>query len=173
MILECCDNYRFTKDQIRVRLGEYDFEDTDNDEQTYSLAWMKMHENYDGKTFENDIAILKLNQNVRFTKSVQPACLPPPGNMDYTNVKATVTGWGTIYFGGPTSNSLQEVDVGIWTNQECATNYNRLGRKVLDTMLCAGDRLGGKDACQVRKFGIFAYFFFFFHFGTCFWNIFY
>ena len=45
-----------------------------------------MHENYDPKTFENDIAILKLSQDAQFTQSVQPACLPI-GDSDYNNVK--------------------------------------------------------------------------------------
>ena len=30
-------------------------------DQTFTLASMKIHERYDGVTFENDIAILKLN----------------------------------------------------------------------------------------------------------------
>jgi len=137
----------FTQDQISVRLGEYDFTTQgETGEQTYKLSWMKMHENYDPKTFENDIAILKLNQDAKFTQSVQPACLPV-NDLEYNGVKATVAGWGTIYFGGPTSQFLQEVNVGIWRNSDCANNYGKLDRKVLDTMLCAGDNTG-KDACQ-------------------------
>ena len=50
---------------------------------------MKMHENYDPKTFENDIAILKLSQDAQFTQSVQPACLPI-GDSDYNNVKVNI-----------------------------------------------------------------------------------
>ena len=107
-------------------MGEYDFNSVgETDEQTYNLAWMKMHENYNPKTFENDIAILKLNQPVRFSNSVKAACLPV-GDSDYNGVRATVTGWGTIYFGGPTSQILQEVDVGIWRNSDCANNYGKL-----------------------------------------------
>jgi len=137
----------FSQSQISVRLGEYDFTTQgETGEQTYTLSGMKMHENYDPKTFENDIAILKLSQDAQFTQSVQPACLPI-GDSDYNNVKATVAGWGTIYFGGPTSQFLQEVNVGIWKNSDCATNYGKLNRKVLNTMLCAGDNTG-KDACQ-------------------------
>lgn len=56
-------------------------------------------------------------------------------------------GWGTIYFGGPTSSVLQEVNVRVWDNKQCATNYGRLNRKITDTMMCAGER--GRDACQV------------------------
>ena len=55
-------------------------------------------------------------------------------------------GWGTIYFGGPTSDTLQEVNVRVWDNQECANNYKQLGRDVLDTMLCAGET--NRDSCQ-------------------------
>ena len=41
---------------------------------------------------------------------------------------------------------MQEVNVRIWENAECALNYGTLNRKVTDTMLCAGER--GRDACQ-------------------------
>ena len=78
---------RFSQSQISVRLGEYDFTTQgETGEQTYTLSGMKMHENYDPKTFENDIAILKLSQDAQFTQSVQPACLPI-GDSDYNNVK--------------------------------------------------------------------------------------
>jgi len=82
---------------------------------------------------------------VPFSRSVYPICLPESGK-NFTNTRAFVIGWGTIYFGGPTSNILQEVNLRVWSNQQCATNYNRLNRKVTDTMLCAGERQ--RDACQ-------------------------
>ena len=47
---------------------------------------MKIHENYDAATYENDIAILKLSQNVQFTNNIRPACLPEQ-DLDYNNVK--------------------------------------------------------------------------------------
>ena len=40
-------------------------------DQTFTLASMKIHERYDDVTFENDIAILKLNGvATRYVKSV-------------------------------------------------------------------------------------------------------
>jgi hypothetical protein len=42
---------------------------------------------------------------------------------------------------------VQEVNVRVWDNAECATNYKKLSRDVIPTMLCAGE-MGG-DACQV------------------------
>ena len=55
-------------------------------------------------------------------------------------------GWGTIYFGGPVSSTLQEVNVRVWENSQCAKNYATLDRDVLGTMLCAGET--NKDSCQ-------------------------
>jgi hypothetical protein len=144
--------FSFVLDQVQVRLGEYDFDQQgETGDQTYTLEYMRMHEAYNNKTFENDIAILKTSQPVRFSQSVQPACLPASRGINYENEVATVTGWGTIYFGGPTSAKLKEANVQIWTNNQCATNYNKLKRTVLSTMLCAGDinQRGEVDACQV------------------------
>ena len=88
-----------------------------------------------------------MSRRARFGLSIQAACLPPR-EVDYIDVRATVAGWGTLSFGGPSSANLQEVDVRIWKNNDCHRNYQRLGRNVLDTMLCAGGDDDGKDACQ-------------------------
>ena len=52
---------------------------------------MKMHENYDTKTFENDIAVLTLDRTVPFSKTVYPICLPPKGEL-FANRRAFVIG---------------------------------------------------------------------------------
>merc|ERR1712110_61215 len=137
----------FTKEKIKVTLGEYSFDQDDETsvQEKIGIRNMKNHEKYNDKTFENDIALIRLDRKVQFSKSVYPICLPPKGT-DFTDTRAFVVGWGTIYFGGPTSSVLQEVNVRVWDNKQCAKNYGRLNRKVSDNMLCAGDR--GKDACQ-------------------------
>ena len=78
--------FRFRQDQSKVRLGEYDFNDSANDEKTFSLSSMKIHEAYNAKTYENDIAILKLSQDVQFGNNIQPACLPEQ-DLEYNNVR--------------------------------------------------------------------------------------
>jgi len=136
----------FKQSDIRVKLGEYDFEqEGETKDQTFTLASMKIHERYDDVTFENDIAILKLNGVATRSESVWPICLPPPDEQ-FTNRRAFVIGWGTIYFGGPVSNTLQEVNVRVWENSQCAANYAQLDRNVIDTMLCAGET--NRDSCQ-------------------------
>ena len=52
---------------------------------------MKNHEKYNDKTFENDIALIRLDRKVQFSKSVYPICLPPKGT-DFTDTRAFVVG---------------------------------------------------------------------------------
>merc|ERR1712073_79083 len=99
---------------------------------------VKLGENYNSVTYENDIAIIRLDRPATFSNSIWPICLPD-GNRDFTNTRAYVIGWGTIYFGGPTSATLQEVNVRVWEQEQCVANYKKLNRDVLDTMMCAGE----------------------------------
>jgi len=136
----------FKKEDILVKLGEYDFEqEGETGDQTFTVLSMKNHENYNDVTYEHDIAIMKLDRPATLSKSVWPICLPPPTEQ-FTNRRAFVIGWGTIYFGGPVSSTLQEVNVRVWENSQCAKNYATLDRKVLGTMLCAGET--NRDSCQ-------------------------
>ena len=47
-------------DNTRVKLGEYDFyKDGETEDKTYEVESIKVHENWDPRTYENDIALLK------------------------------------------------------------------------------------------------------------------
>ena len=142
-------SFSFERNEISLQMGEYDFEqEGETLSDTYHLESMTMHENYNPRTFENDIALLKTDRPVQINKSIYPICLPPRTEQ-FTRRRAYVIGWGTIYFGGPTSSTVQEVNVEVWDNSQCAANYGKLNRQVTNTMLCAG--ADDKDACQVRE----------------------
>ena len=59
--------------------------------------------------------------------------------------------------GSPISDILQEVNITVFESEACTRGYSTLldfNRKFPtgikpETHLCAGDELGGKDACQV------------------------
>lgn len=55
-------------------------------------------------------------------------------------------GWGTQFFGGPASEVLMEVAVPIWSNQRCKEAFTE---RISASSICAGDREGGQDSCQV------------------------
>ena len=53
--------------------------------------------------------------------------------------------------GGKRAETLQKVDVPILENKECQQWYKDEKKTItiVDTWMCAGLELGGKDACQV------------------------
>ena len=53
-----------------------------------------IHEKYDSKKKNNDIAILKLDKNLIFNDNVKPACLPD-SSVSYDGV-GIASGWGDI-----------------------------------------------------------------------------
>ena len=82
----------FRREDIMIKLGEYDFnEDGETGDETFSVAAMKLHENYNEQTYENDIAIMRLDRPATFSKSIWPICLPD-NSRDFTNTRAFVIG---------------------------------------------------------------------------------
>ena len=77
-----------------MTLGEYRF-DQENEtlvQKGIGVRNFKMHEHYDPRSYRNDIALIRLNRKVEFTKSVYPICLPPYVDKDYTDARAFALG---------------------------------------------------------------------------------
>lgn len=132
---------------IRVRLGEYDFTKLrETRSKDFSLIEMIMHEEYSTLTYDNDIALIKLDHAANFNAYMWPVCLPPVQE-NFEGKTAIVGGWGQIYYGGPTSELLLEVEVPVWKQEDCVAAF---AQTITDNVLCAGAYEGGKDACRVR-----------------------
>ena len=75
---------------------------------------------------------------------MQPICLPDPSE-DYDNVKAVVTGWGKLKYGGSQPAIMREVTVRTQSTAECrAKQYEK--DEITERMLCADAR--GRSTCQ-------------------------
>lgn len=103
-----------------------------------------IHPGWNKMTNENDVALLKLKSALPQTTNialVNPMIVIPDGT------KLTVTGWGAIFEGGPTSDVLRLANLPLVSNGICnsAGSYN--GR-IKSGMMCAGYRDGGLDSCQ-------------------------
>ncbi|KAJ2947597.1 hypothetical protein O0L34_g17395 [Tuta absoluta] len=160
----------FRKERITVRFLEHD-RSSANDTKTVDrkVEAIIRHLRYNPGTYDNDIALLKLDQRVDLSSAlkksalrdgeeggeggsteeddvgVRPVCLASPG-LSYSNFSGVVTGWGTTEEGGSVANTLQEVYVPIISNADCRkTGYKQ---RITDNMLCAGEAEGGRDACQ-------------------------
>ncbi|MEZ4619123.1 MAG: serine protease [Caldilineaceae bacterium] len=101
------------------------------------------HHNFDFETYYNDIALLHLAKAAAMTPV---AVVDADANLDTDATLGLVLGWGVMKSGfGATT--LQQAELPIVAQQDCASFYARQGYHVIDSILCAGYRTGGIDAC--------------------------
>lgn len=134
-----------------VRLGEQNLvrQDDSAEPQEYQIASVTAHPSY--RSFSNyyDIALIRLNRPVTFSRFVRPACLWQTSSINST--KAVAIGWGQMEFVGDRSDDLRKVSLDIINNSDCRQLYEsskKLRRGVVKTQLCAGYLHGGKDTCH-------------------------
>ncbi|XP_008825630.2 transmembrane protease serine 2 [Nannospalax galili] len=105
------------------------------------------HPNYDSKTKNNDIALMKLQTPLSFNDVVKPVCLPNPGMMLDPDQECWISGWGATYEKGSTSDVLNAAMVPLIELSKCNNKYvyNNL---ITPAMICAGYIQGTIDSCQ-------------------------
>ncbi|XP_072567186.1 ovochymase-1 isoform X2 [Paramormyrops kingsleyae] len=128
----------------KVMAGKHDLTDSHEEcQQVSQVSKIVTHEHYSEITKANDVALVKLKVPLTFTNCVVPIDVtqqPPRPSMT-----CTVTGWGSTTESGPHVERLQEVNVTVMSQSECAQYYPG---EVDSSMMCAGKPKGGADACQ-------------------------
>ncbi|KAL7025999.1 hypothetical protein ACKWTF_013735 [Chironomus riparius] len=105
------------------------------------------HDEFDIFSFDNDIALLELENPVFYGPRVSAICLPSGDQTDFTDQLTLISGWGRLGEKSPTSSTLRSVIVPIWSRKECsAAGYGT--SRITDNMMCGGYPEGKKDACQ-------------------------
>ncbi|NXG45256.1 CTRC protein, partial [Psilopogon haemacephalus] len=122
----------------RVVLGKQDLSEAD---EPGSLAVgvdkTIVHENWNSYLIINDIALIKLAEEVEETETIQAACLPPADLVLENDYPCYVTGWGRIRTNGPLADALQQALLPVVDYETCS-KWNWWGSTVRDTMICAG-----------------------------------
>lgn len=118
--------------------------------QTWSLSFMSVlvggnekisatkwisHPDYDRETTDNDISIITLARDVRFSDNVIPVCLPWSSFNSYAFRRATVAGWGSLKRGR--SHALRGEDVYTMTNNRCKYDYRWTQSLINSGKICA------------------------------------
>jgi len=106
----CIRHERDFLTNVEVMIGELNYCDGVTNE---GGSWIpvnipvgvNIHPNYEPGTQwqgpNNDIAVLELSEDITFTANIKPACLPTSATKDYSNLEATISGWGgTIAWSG-------------------------------------------------------------------------
>ncbi|XP_073819736.1 venom serine protease Bi-VSP-like [Musca autumnalis] len=98
-----------------------------------------------GRRSEPDRYFLKLEENV----TTPWICLR--NQRDMPEITVTACGYGKEFFAGPGSNTLLKAHLSLMPNKECSEYYKNdttLPKGILDTQLCARDRVNNNDTCQ-------------------------
>ncbi|MEU3912878.1 MULTISPECIES: serine protease [unclassified Streptomyces] len=103
---------------------------------------------YDPGTNAGDLAVLELAEAVPADHVLPMAGEGHPGYEAGTG--AAVYGWGDTSGFGDYAYGLRAAQVTVLDDEVCRRAYpgNSDGQYRADSMVCAGDRSGGKDACQ-------------------------
>lgn len=149
---------------INVRLGEYNTETTEDCVQldnardcadpvkNYGVEEIIVHEDYRPieNSFlqrENDIALLRLSGNVRYSEFVAPICLPSPTFPGTSsNRMLVVAGWGRTLVSKRSSIKLK-VNVPTYEFETCRQMYSTRNINLVDSQMCAGGNFA-QDSCN-------------------------
>ena len=99
----------------RINIDSSDPKSLESEEQRLKISQVVTHPNFNGDTFENDIAVIKVEGQFNCKKRVlYPACLPSNNNLDYVGWDATtVSGWGRLSEDGKPASKLQRAKIPI------------------------------------------------------------
>ena len=121
-------------------------------EQRLKITNVVTHPDYNGDTFANDIAVIKVENSFNCKKRVlYPACLPSKHDLSYEGWEATtVSGWGRTSEDGETSKTLKKAKIPVVSNQVCKETMKKQKEAppVTSGMMCGGHASGGTDSCQ-------------------------
>uniref|UniRef100_A0A182N6C5 Peptidase S1 domain-containing protein n=1 Tax=Anopheles dirus TaxID=7168 RepID=A0A182N6C5_9DIPT len=138
-----------------VRLGEYDTGTNSVEEYDAEIASYRRHPDHKHKWLYNDIAVVKLEHRITFTRHIRPACLWRSENRTTTKFIATGFSHNESY-ADAFSTVLMKVQLDEFPAEDCARNFNgsrRLPTGMHDGQLCVGSILGGRDTCQGNSGG--------------------
>ncbi|XP_069773652.1 salivary plasminogen activator gamma isoform X2 [Narcine bancroftii] len=147
-----CFSSKFKAREMKVIMGKTIIAAETTDEQTMSVEEYFVHPEFTDETFNNDIALIKLQSKngrcTKMTRHVRTVCLPQKGQhlADWTACEISGYGWENesipLY-----SKQLKEGKVRKLPAHHC-TPAQLNNRKVTENMICASDTEGTDDACK-------------------------
>ncbi|CAG9770113.1 unnamed protein product [Ceutorhynchus assimilis] len=130
---------------IIVFLGSHDLDQPkENSRKIFNSTIYIIHEGWDEDLIQNDIALVKLPQNVTLDKYINTVSIAA-GNDNFSGDTSRCLGWGrTIY--GSLSNVLLYVDAPVITNALCSS-YREYTGIIADQHICASG-VGTVGSCN-------------------------
>uniref|UniRef100_A0A3Q2DZ79 trypsin n=2 Tax=Cyprinodon variegatus TaxID=28743 RepID=A0A3Q2DZ79_CYPVA len=145
----------------QVVLGAHDLNEKEKSQQRIKVGKCYRHPKYDGK-LDYDIMLLKLVNNAKLNKNVQPIELPKKDKKIPANLECVVAGWGKTGRNKPTSTVLKEGIEKTQFKNECDQVWKEhfTSQRMICTKfnknkggICEGDS-GGPLICNDKLRGI-------------------
>ncbi|XP_075892493.1 transmembrane protease serine 5 [Nelusetta ayraudi] len=103
---------------------------------------------YNHRSHDGDIALMKLRTPLNFSDTIRPVCLPQYNHDLPGGTQCWISGWGyTQPEGVHSPDTLKEAPVPIISTKRCNSTCMYNG-EITSRMLCAGYTEGKVDACQ-------------------------
>lgn len=164
-----------SRSDVEVRLGEHDIWEPDGTEQHIMSSKFIRHPDYNPRTQDSDIMLLRLSRPATLNSFVRPAALPSKCAADGTMCQ--ISGWGSLRpsdqgceespgvrslfeshsatlthavlsFPARYPDKLQCLKTPLLREDAC---FNAYPFQITENMICAGYLEGGKDSCQVAE----------------------
>ncbi|KAL7393553.1 hypothetical protein ABVT39_012741 [Epinephelus coioides] len=154
-----------SKDTVRIYMGLTDVKSLLGS--PVSAASIHIHPEYNNPTlldYNNDIALIKLQDRITFNSSIMPICLPAEDATYMTGEMGLVSGFGITETDTRRilTNKLKYVQVPVVEQATCSNSVALLKRNrdnvpdLTNNMFCAGVPEGKKDSCQGDSGGPYA-----------------
>ncbi|XP_058797811.1 chymotrypsin-2-like [Phymastichus coffea] len=114
--------------------------------QVYHSEYITYHENFTLTDVENDIALIRVDKDIKFNDKVQPIALPDPVETYKVGDSAKLSGWGHTKVHGQVPNKLQEIDLNIYGQDKCRQELWYLAQ-ITDSHICTKTKFG-EGACN-------------------------
>ncbi|XP_073346771.1 vitamin K-dependent protein C [Pagrus major] len=136
--------------RFSVRLGDYERIRDELTEVTLRVIEFFRHPNYNRRTVDNDIALLRLETPAPFSNYILPICLPgremAERVLHLNGTLTVVTGWGKE---DPNSNryssALNVIKIPLVDHDVCS---HQMSHNISNNVLCAGILGQSMDACE-------------------------
>ncbi|MEE6482123.1 hypothetical protein FKM82_013157, partial [Ascaphus truei] len=123
----------------RVLLGKHNLGLSEPGQKTINVIKLLNHSKWNPNRLSNgfDISLIKLEEHVTYSSTIQPSCLPPAGYILPHNSGCYVTGWGNVQTNGPSPDKLQQGLLLVVDHATCSQS-DWWGRSVQTNMICGG-----------------------------------
>jgi hypothetical protein len=133
---------------VHVGITELTARSSDN---AVPVSEVIVHPSWDPSRFRNDIALLRLTEELQFGPRVQSIALPAGldgAQWPEQGTPARISGWGATSFGAPASNTLRIGDLDVLGGPADAACGRYGGDFDTAVEICAGRSDASVDACQ-------------------------